>query len=71
MTKIQQFHLNSKTAKEYVNKSINEPHGMLARDFQGMKATSARLAKRVDKKTSNVPVNGRRLYNITLVKRKK
>lgn len=64
-TIIQQYHASSKAAKDYANKSINEAHGMLARDYQGMTATNARLARKVHN-GPNVPMNGRRLYNITL-----
>ena len=66
--KVSQYHINAKSAKEYANKSINEPFGLLSRDYQGMTAYSARLVKKVHNKP-NVPMNGRRLYHIYLKKK--
>lgn len=57
--RIQQFHKSPKAAIEYVNKSIGEPHGFLASNYQGMRAVRA-------KKSKKQPVKGQKLYDIYL-----
>lgn len=64
--KIQQFHLNPHAAKEYVNKSIHEPHGMLSRDYKDKHVSLVRIAK----KQPTPITTGRKLYNIYLEKDK-
>jgi len=68
--KIQQFHSSAKTAKAYINESLNNPHSTIARDYGGMSVVSASLSKSVGNQP-NLPINGRRLFDITLTKRRK
>jgi hypothetical protein len=70
MVKIQQFHSSAKAARSYITKQFTTPHSSIARDYGGMKVSSVRVAKKIGK-SPNTPVNGRRLYNITLTKRRK
>jgi hypothetical protein len=68
--RIQQFHASPKAAKDYFNKSLTDPHSSIARDYSGMAVSAVRIAKNVGGQP-NVPTNGRKLYNIYLIKRKK
>jgi hypothetical protein len=70
MTKIQQYHPNAKTAREYITKSLSDPHSSISRDYNGMTVQSVRAARNVYHQ-SNLAINGRRLFNITLTKRRK
>jgi hypothetical protein len=70
MVKIQHFHSSAKAARNYVTKQFSNPHSSIARDYDGMTVSSVRVAKKIGT-SPNTPVNGRRLYNITLKKRRK
>jgi hypothetical protein len=68
--KIQQYHINAKSAREHIVKGLNDPHSSISRDYNGMNVSSVRVAKKVYNQP-NIPVNGRRLFDITLTKRRK
>lgn len=59
--KIQQFHESPKTAKNFIEKSLKDSHSSIAKDYNGLRVGSVRLAK-----NGPAPVNGRKLYDITL-----
>ncbi len=61
-----QFHQSVAKARSTVSKSISKLHGTLSKDFPDFKLGSVKLAPGVNPKK-----HGRRLYRITLVKRKK
>lgn len=57
--KLQQFHTSPKNAIINVNKSINDPFGMLRRDYYGKRAVKARLSRK-----QPMPGGSRKLYDI-------
>lgn len=71
--KIQQFHLNPKSAKEQINKSIREPFGTLSKDFQGMHVARVRIVKKQPHpdNPARPDKTARKLYNIYLEKDKR